>query len=98
LSNGIKPTSFKTEKSILITDDVNPTLDEITQFTRHPYGGDDHVFNLSDIAEVSRKLPLHGCGPCGSAPGDQIEVFEGEQAGLRDVVDEIKFMAGQRGS
>ena len=50
------------EKNILIMDDVNPTLDEITQFTR-------------------RASPLRHRG---SAPGDQIEVFEGEQAGLCD--------------
>ena len=50
------------EKNILIMDDVNPTLDEITQFTR-------------------RASPLWHRG---SAPGDQIEVFEGEQAGLCD--------------
>ena len=32
--------------SVLIMDDVNPTLDKITQFTRRQDGGDDHVINL----------------------------------------------------
>ena len=70
--------------SALITDDVNPTLDEITQFTRRQDGGDDHVVNLSVIAEASRKAAIAVL-----QPGDQIEVFEGEQAGLHGVVEEV---------
>jgi len=38
--------------SILIMDDINPTLDEITQFTRCQDGGNDHVVSLSVISEV----------------------------------------------
>ena len=67
--------------SVLITDDVNPTLDEITQFTRRQDGGDDHVVNLSVIAEASRKAAIAVL-----QPGDQIE---GEQAGLHGVVEEV---------
>jgi transcription elongation factor SPT5 len=70
--------------SALITDDINPTLDEITQFTRRQDGGDDHVVNLSVIAEASRKAAIAVL-----QPGDQIEVFEGEQAGLHGVVEEV---------
>ena len=70
--------------SVLITDDVNPTLDEITQFTRRQDGGDDHVVNLSVIAEASQKAAIAVL-----QPGDQIEVFEGEQVGLHGVVEEV---------
>ena len=47
--------------SVLIMDDVNPTLDKITQFTRRQDGGDDHVINLSFIAKALQKLPLRSC-------------------------------------
>ncbi len=70
--------------SALIGEDVNPTLDEITQFTRRQDGGDDNVVNLSVIAEASRKAAIAVL-----QPGDHIEVFEGEQAGVHGVVDEI---------
>jgi len=70
--------------SALILDDVNPTLDEITQFTRRQDGGDDNIVNLSVIAEASRKAAIAVL-----QPGDHIEVFEGEQSGVHGVVDEI---------
>ena len=69
--------------SVLITDDVNPVLDEITQFTRQQDGGDDHVVNLS-VAEASRKAAIAVL-----QPGDQIKVFEGKLAGLHGVVEEV---------
>ncbi|KAF8957531.1 hypothetical protein BDZ97DRAFT_1906781 [Flammula alnicola] len=72
------------KSSALITEDVNPTLDEITQFTRRQDGGDDNVVNLSVIAEASRKAAIAVL-----QPGDHIEVFEGEQAGVHGVLDEI---------
>ncbi|KAF5384247.1 hypothetical protein D9615_003416 [Tricholomella constricta] len=69
----------------LILEDVNPTLDEITQFTRRQDGADyDHVVDLSIIAEASRKAAISVL-----QPGDHVEVFEGEQAGVHGVVDEI---------
>ena len=70
--------------SVLIMDNVNPTLDEITQFTRQQDGGYDHVVNLSVIAEASQKAAIAVL-----QPGDQIKVFEGEQAGLHGVVEEV---------
>ncbi|KAF9556815.1 transcription elongation factor Spt5 [Agrocybe pediades] len=70
--------------SALISEDVNPTLDEITQFTRKQDGTDDSLVNLSVIAEASRKAAIAVL-----QPGDHIEVFEGEQAGVHGVVDEI---------
>jgi transcription elongation factor SPT5 len=71
----------------LILEDVNPTLDEITQFARGQDGGDAEgsgVVDLSVIAETSRKAAISVL-----QPGDHVEVFEGEQAGVHGVVDEI---------
>jgi len=71
----------------LILEDVNPTLDEITQFARGQEGGDADgagVVDLSVIAETSRKAAISVL-----QPGDHVEVFEGEQAGVHGVVDEI---------
>jgi len=70
--------------SALILDDVSPTLDEITQFTRRQDGGDDNIVNLSVIAEASRKAAIAVL-----QPGDHIEIFEGEQSGVHGVVEEI---------
>lgn len=68
----------------LILDDVNPTLDEITQFTREDDGAEDASVNLSAIAEASRKAAIGVL-----QPGDHVEVFEGEQAGVHGVVEEV---------
>ncbi|KAF8868818.1 early transcription elongation factor of RNA pol II, NGN section-domain-containing protein [Infundibulicybe gibba] len=75
--------------SALILEDVNPTLDEITQFTRRQDGvesGDTPTptAGLSIIAEASRKAAISVL-----QPGDHVEVFEGEQAGVHGVMDEI---------
>ncbi|GLB39725.1 putative the SPT4-SPT5 complex mediates both activation and inhibition of transcription elongation, and plays a role in pre- mRNA processing [Lyophyllum shimeji] len=71
--------------SALILEDVNPTLDEITQFTRRQDGAEaDNIVDLSVIAEASRKAAISVL-----QPGDHVEVFEGEQAGVHGVVDEI---------
>ena len=72
------------KSSALMSEDVNPTLDEITQFTRRQDGGDDNIVNLSVIAEASRKAAIAVL-----QPGDHIEVFEGEQSGVHGIVDEI---------
>ncbi|KDR77014.1 hypothetical protein GALMADRAFT_246210 [Galerina marginata CBS 339.88] len=80
--DGFLEKDFKS--SALILDDVNPTLDEITQFTKRQDGAEDNVVNLSAIAEASRKAAIAVL-----QPGDHIEVFEGEQSGLHGVVDEI---------
>ncbi|RDB17280.1 Transcription elongation factor SPT5 [Hypsizygus marmoreus] len=71
--------------SALILDDVNPTLDEITQFRTRQDGADtDNLVDLSIIAEASRKAAISVL-----QPGDHVEVFEGEQAGVHGTVDEI---------
>jgi transcription elongation factor SPT5 len=65
-------------------ENVNPTLDEIAQFTRHLDGEGDNHIDLSVIAEASRKAAVSVL-----QPGDHVEVFEGEQAGVQGVVDSI---------
>jgi transcription elongation factor SPT5 len=68
----------------LMLENVNPTLDEIPQFTRHQGSETDTNVNLSVIAEASRKAAASVL-----QPGDHVEVLEGEQAGVRGVVDSI---------
>ncbi|KAG1749697.1 uncharacterized protein EDB91DRAFT_1109150 [Suillus paluster] len=66
-------------------DNVNPTLDEITKFSRGQDGGDnENPVDLSIIAEASRKAAIAVL-----QPGDHVEVFEGEQSGVYGVVDSI---------
>ncbi|SJL10156.1 related to SPT5-transcription elongation protein [Armillaria ostoyae] len=69
----------------LLLDDVNPTLDEITQFSRRQDGmGGENPVDLSIIAEASRKAAVSVL-----QPGDHVEVFEGEQAGVHGTVEEV---------
>ena len=71
--------------SALQLDNVNPTLDEITRFTRGQDGAEgEHTVDLSIIAEASRKAAIAVL-----QPGDHVEVFEGEQSGVHGVVDSI---------
>ncbi|KAJ6593750.1 hypothetical protein B0H19DRAFT_1091862 [Mycena capillaripes] len=71
--------------SQLMLEDVNPTLDEITQFARGQEGeSGENVVDLSIIAEASRKAAISVL-----QPGDHVEVFEGEQSGVHGVVEEI---------
>jgi transcription elongation factor SPT5 len=63
-------------------DDVNPTLDEITMFSRGQDGGEtENAVDLSIIAEASRKAAIAVL-----QPGDHVEVFEGQQAGVHGIV------------
>ncbi|KAF5388735.1 hypothetical protein D9757_004857 [Collybiopsis confluens] len=71
----------------IVLEDVNPTLDEITMFSRSQDGSstlEEGIVDLSIIAEASRKAALAVL-----QPGDHVEVFEGEQAGVHGVVEEI---------
>lgn len=68
----------------LMVEGVNPTLDEIAQFSRHQDGEIDNHIDLSVVAEASRKAAVSVL-----QPGDHVEVFEGEQAGVQGVVDSI---------
>ena len=67
-------------------DNVNPTLDEITQFTRGKDGTENEsLVDLSIIAEASRKAAISVL-----QPGDHVEVFEGEQSGVHGTVHSIE--------
>ena len=66
-------------------ENVNPTLDEITQFTRGQDGEGDVNVDLSIIAEASRKAAISVL-----QPGDHVEVFEGEQSGVHGNVHSIE--------
>ena len=72
--------------AMLQLDDVNPTLDEITRFTHGQDGTEtDANVDLSIIAEASRKAAISVL-----QPGDHVEVFEGEQAGVHGTVHSIE--------
>lgn len=70
----------------LITENVNPTLDEITRFSAGDgeNGEGGHV-DLSVIADAARKAATVVL-----QPGDHVEVFEGEQTGVHGVVESIR--------
>ncbi|KAF8524357.1 transcription elongation factor Spt5 [Hysterangium stoloniferum] len=80
------------EKDIRIsgiqTEDVNPTLDEITKFVKQQDGeageGGETSVDLSVIADAARKAAVVVL-----QPGDRVEVFEGEQAGVHGTVQTI---------
>ena len=66
-------------------DDVNPTLDEITRFSRGQDGAEhEGAVDLSIIAEASRKAAIAVL-----QPGDHVEVFEGEQSGVHGIVQSV---------
>ena len=70
--------------STLVLENVNPTLDEITQFSRNQDGDTDNNMDLLIIAEASHKAAVLVL-----QPGNHVEVFEGEQSGVHGVVDSI---------
>lgn len=80
--DGFMEKDFKV--SALILDSVNPTLDEITQFSKRQDGEADFRVDLSVIADASRKAAVQVL-----QPGDHVEVFEGEQSGVQGLVEEI---------
>jgi len=70
----------------LVTENVQPTLDEITMFQ----GGEDteeaaSALDLSVIANAAKKAATAVL-----QPGDHVEVFEGEQVGLDGIVESIR--------
>ncbi len=60
------------------TEDVNPTLEEVTRFAG---GTEDGMDNL-DLNALATTLKA-GTGSVAYTPGDEVEVYEGEQKGLR---------------
>ncbi|KAH9993332.1 early transcription elongation factor of RNA pol II, NGN section-domain-containing protein [Russula compacta] len=74
--------------SAIVTENVNPTLDEITRFARGSQDGEsmENTVDLSLIAEASRKAAIAVL-----QPGDHVEVFEGEQSGVHGIVESINL-------
>jgi transcription elongation factor SPT5 len=72
----------------LIIEDVNPTIDEITQFTGDPTRDEDRLdgaagSNLGLLAEAAKRSNII------LQPGDRVEVFEGDQKGVCGVVNTL---------
>ncbi|KAL9599087.1 MAG: hypothetical protein Q9219_004045 [cf. Caloplaca sp. 3 TL-2023] len=61
----------------LITENVNPTLEEVTRFTA---GAEDGTENL-DLTALAASLKS-GAAKDSYLPGDMVEVYEGEQQGV----------------
>ncbi|KAG8533109.1 transcription elongation factor spt5 [Bacidia gigantensis] len=61
----------------LITENVNPTLEEVTRFTAGAADGTEHL-DLSALAQTLKK----GAATDNYLPGDIVEVYEGEQTGV----------------
>ncbi|KAI4204757.1 MAG: hypothetical protein LQ348_001232 [Seirophora lacunosa] len=61
----------------LITENVNPTLEEVTRFTA---GAEDGTENL-DLSALAASLKS-GAAKDSYLPGDMVEVYEGEQQGV----------------
>jgi transcription elongation factor SPT5 len=76
----------------IATENVNPTLDEITAFRAgSDIDGEDGIsggvsnLDLSIIANAAKKAATAVL-----QPGDHVEVFEGEQVGLDGIVESIR--------
>lgn len=68
----------------IITENVNPTLDEVTKFAGEKGTEDGMLMDLSMIADASKKAT-----EATIQPKDQVEIFEGEQAGVYGLVKAI---------
>lgn len=73
--NGFLVKDFKIQH--LVTDKVNPTLEEVTKFTA---GADDGTENL-DLTVLAASLKKSSANDS-YLPGDTVEVYEGEQQGV----------------
>lgn len=74
--NGFLIKDFKIQH--LLTEGVNPTLEEVTKFTA---GAEDGTENL-DLSALLASTKRNSSGKSYS-PGDIVEVYEGEQQGVR---------------
>ena len=61
----------------LVTENVNPTLEEVTRFTTGAEDGTENL-DLSALAQTLKK----GATNENYLPGDVVEVYEGEQSGV----------------
>ncbi|KAL8997939.1 MAG: hypothetical protein Q9169_002932 [Polycauliona sp. 2 TL-2023] len=73
--NGFLIKGFKLQA--LVTENVNPTLEEVTRFTS---GAEDGTENL-DLTALAASLKT-GTAKDSYLPGDMVEVYEGEQQGV----------------
>lgn len=74
----------------IITENVNPTLDEVTAFQAANEETEDggplnSMLDLSIIADAAKKAATAVL-----QPGDHVEVFEGEQIGVDGIVESIR--------
>ncbi|GAA5823557.1 hypothetical protein JCM3770_002784, partial [Rhodotorula araucariae] len=69
--------------SALTTEDVHPSIDELTRFQGDAAGGDS-ALDLTQIAEATRKVSKTIL-----QPGDNVDIFEGDQKGVYGTVDSI---------
>ncbi|KAG5437393.1 hypothetical protein PCANB_000824 [Pneumocystis canis] len=67
----------------LITEEVNPTLEEITKFN----SGTEDSYNF-DLTSLAQSIKASNVTPT-FQPGDHVEVLEGEQAGIHGIVEAI---------
>ncbi|BGP41488.1 transcription elongation factor spt5 [Rhodotorula kratochvilovae] len=76
------------EKDIRISgltiEDVHPSIDELTRFQGDPSAGGDNSLDLTQIAEATRKVSKTIL-----QPGDNVDIFEGDQKGVYGTVDSI---------
>ena len=82
-SNGFLIKDFKLQA--LITENVNPTLEEVTRFTA---GAADGTENL-DLTALAASLK-NGTAQDSYLPGDMVEVYEGEQQGVRGKATSVR--------
>jgi len=73
--NGFLIKDFKIQH--LVTENVNPTLEEVTKFTA---GAEDGTENL-DLTALAASLKNNSATD-NYLPGDMVEVYEGEQSGV----------------
>lgn len=73
--NGYLIKDFKIQH--LVTENVNPTLEEVTRFTTEKEDGTENL-DLSALAQTLKK----GTANENYLPGDFVEVYEGEQSGV----------------
>ncbi|KAM0786565.1 hypothetical protein ACM66B_002021 [Microbotryomycetes sp. NB124-2] len=81
--NGYIEKEFKVQA--IQVEDVQPTIDEITRFVGDGTKSENgDVFDLSSVAEAARKAARSIL-----QPGDQVEIFEGDQKGIYGTIDSI---------
>jgi transcription elongation factor SPT5 len=64
--------------SALQTDDVNPTLEEVSRFA----SGDNEGHDNLDLASIAASLKAN-TATSDYLPGDKVEIYQGEQQGVR---------------